>query len=525
MAKSADQLLKEADAARAIALEAIDSDPYIGYKSLDSALADYKCNSQAEVLARLLNRENLFISGPAGSGKSFVLNRFTTIVDAQFSGKFNIAVTASTGIAATLIGGQTIHSWAGLGIDTEPFDPKKVTPQMASKIPAIRSTDVLIIDEISMFPAYLFEKLDAVLKWARRSKKPFGGVQLVLTGDFLQLPPVSKSSDTVDTGFAIQTAAWKNAEIRYCYMDKSHRAADKKLKYLLTKMSNGKARGDDHVDGFLKSRMGTREELCDPEKVYSTLFTVNKNVDEYNVAELAKNKNVRIAIRSEHTFGSKAEAEKLIKLHAIPEFVEYKIGATVMLTTNYRSGTGDFLANGSIGIVTGQIGGEPMIRFNDGQHLIINKKDYNSTKKHAVRSKDNPDESHSYEEIVATVKQLPLKLGYAITVHRSQGQTFDGVVADLSKVFTAGLGYVALSRVRNLEDLVITGWNPKALDLDPLSKKISFFVKRRALETREEFIAKRGEYEGLLTDELVRTVMWDTTESARLNGARKDWVF
>jgi ATP-dependent DNA helicase PIF1 len=522
VAKSADQILKEADAARALALQEIDSDPFIGYKTLDSALAEYRCNSQAEVLSRLLNRENLFISGPAGSGKSFVLNRFTTIIDAQFNGKFNVAVTASTGIAATIIGGQTIHSWAGLGIDTEPFDSSKVTPQMKSKVPVIRTTDVLIIDEISMFPAYLFDKLDAVLKWARRSKKPFGGIQLVLTGDFLQLPPVSKPGDTVDTGFAIQTEAWKNAEIRYCYMDKSHRATDKKLKYLLTKMSNGKAKGDPHVDDFLRSRMGSRQELCDPEKVYSTLFTVNKNVDEYNVAELAKNKSPLIRIKLERE-GTKSDTDKIIKKYAVPEEVEYKLGATVMLSSNIRQDSGVMLANGSIGVVTGQIGGEPMVKFNDGQHTIIHKVDYPLKEKKSYTDPVTKEVSH-YEYPIANVKQLPLKLGYAITVHRSQGQTFNGVVVDLSKVFTAGLGYVALSRVRQLDDLVITGWNPRALDLDPLSKKISGFVKRRALETREEFIAKRQEYEGLLTDELTRTVMWDVSESARLNGGRKDWV-
>ena len=523
MAKSAEQLLREADAARAAALQAIDADPFIGYKTLDSALAEYRCNSQAEVLSRLLNRENLFISGPAGSGKSFVLNRFTTIIDAQFSGKFNIAITASTGIAATIIGGQTIHSWAGLGIDTDPFDPHKVTPQMKSKVAALRTTDVLIIDEISMFPAYLFDKLDAVLKWARRSKKPFGGIQLVLTGDFLQLPPVSKPGDTVDTGFAIQTEAWKNADIRYCYMDKSHRATDKRLKYTLTKIANGKARGDEHVDDFLRSRMGTRAELCDPDKVYSTLFTVNKNVDEYNQAELAKNKSQLIQIRLERE-GTKSDTDKIIKKYALPEIIEYKVGATVMVSSNIRLQTGDTLANGSIGVVTGQIGGEPMVRFNDGLHTIIHKAEYPLTEKKSYVDPDTKVTSH-FEYVIAKVKQIPLKLGYAITVHRSQGQTFNGVVADLSKVFTAGLGYVALSRVRNLDDLVITGWNPRALDLDPLSKKISGYVKRRALETREEFIGKRNEYEGLLTDELTRTVMWDTSESARLNGSRKDWVY
>lgn len=523
MAKTTAQIEREVYEKRRKVLAEIDADPYIGYETIEKAYEDYRCNPQAEVLARLLNRENVFISGPAGSGKSFVLNRFISIVDAQFNGNFTVAVTASTGIAATIIGGQTIHSWAGLGINTEPFNRNNVDPIMKRRVNDLRTTDVLIIDEISMLPAYLFEKLDAVLKWARKSDKPFGGVQLILTGDFLQLPPVSKPQDKVDTGFAIQTAAWKHAEIRYCYMDKSHRATDKNLKYLLTKMSNGRARDDERVKAMIDARTGTRSQLCDPDKVYSTLFTVNKNVDDYNQAELAKNPNPRIVTRAKRE-GSKDHTDKIIKKYGVPEEVEYKIGATVMVTSNLRMENGDMIANGSIGVVTGKFGEEPMIKFNSGLHTLIRFQSYQHMEKKHYKDKVTNVES-VMEYPVATVKQLPLKLGYAITVHRSQGQTFDGVVADLSKVFTAGLGYVALSRVRNLEDLVITGWNRKALELDPLSKKISNFVKRESLKSREDFLERKDEYTGLLDDELTRNVMWDKSMSAKLNGARKDWVF
>ncbi len=509
--------MKEDTIKRQRRLSEIEDDPYIGYETLEAALAEYKMNTQAEVLARLLNRENLLISGPAGSGKSTVINRFREVIDGQFFGKFEIALTASTGIAATVIGGQTIHSWAGLGIDTEPFDPKNVSKFMMAKRAAMRQTDVLIIDEISMLPAYLFEKLDAALKWARQNSKPFGGVQLILTGDFLQLPPVSKPTDTVNTGYAITTSSWKDAEITCCYMDKTHRATDQELKYLLAAIASGKAKELPKASQLVKTRSGSRE-LCDPDKTYTTLFTTNQNVDKFNEDELARNKNIPIISKIESS-GPAKDVEQLIKQNGIPEAFTYKVGATVMVTANYRDSQGDLVANGSIGIVESVMQGIPRIRFNDGKSRFVEKKAYRKTKK--IPIKDSTGAEIFIEVPVAEVRQLPLRLGYAITVHRSQGQTLDGVVCDLSKVFTSGLGYVALSRVRALSDLVITGWSDRAFAIDPMSRKISNYVKREAIKTREDFIARQDEYVGLLYDSVVRLIMWDESESYKLNGHKK----
>ena len=511
--------IKAAEERRMKRLIEIDSDPYIGYKSLDDALQDYKYNTQAEVLTRLLNRENLFISGPAGSGKTTIINRFRDLIDAQFNGKFEIALTASTGIAATLLGGSTIHSWAGLGIDTKPFNPKEISPQMFSARARMRTTDVLVVDEISMLPAYLFTKLDAVLKWARRNTKPFGGIQIVLTGDFLQLPPVSRRGDEdIDTGFAITTKAWKHGHIRYCYMDKTHRAVDLKLKYLLSAVASGEARSIPKAQELITSRKGSRE-LCVPDKTYTTLFTTNQNVDKYNEEQLAKNTNVPVVSKMTPLSGSPKDIADLVKQYGIIENFTYKVGATVMMTGNFLTPQGDLVANGSLGVVQSVTKGVPFVRFNDGQSRFVDRKIYTRTQKVSIGI-DPITKKEVFEDVpVASVSQIPLRLGYAITVHRSQGQTFDGVVCDLSKIFASGLGYVALSRVRELGDLVITGWNDKAFDVDPFSRKISKFVMRNALKTREEFIAKRTEYEGLLTNIMARIIMWDEDESAKINGA------
>ncbi len=514
------EALKAAEKRRSAKLAELDADPFIGYKTLDDSLADYKLNSQAEVLARLLNRENIFISGPAGSGKTAIVSRFQELIDAQFHGKFEVALTASTGIAATLIGGTTIHSWAGLGIDQDPFDPKKPGGMVASRRSQMASTDVLVLDEISMLPGYLFEKLDAVLKWARRSSKPFGGIQLVLIGDFLQLPPVSRPGDTVNTNFAITTKEWKAAEITCCYMDKSHRATDKNLQYLLSAIASGKARELPTAKNLLNARMGGRERM-DPEKTYTTLFTTNRNVDSFNQEELAKNPNPLVISTLERYYGSSVDIEKAIKKFGLEKEFGFKVGATVMMTANVTTETGQFVANGSIGVVQSVANGIPRVRFNNGVSMFVEKRSYSELKKVSVRNPVDGTEEF-VEEPVATVKQLPLKLGYAITVHKSQGSTLNGVVCDLSKVFTSGLGYVALSRVRSLEDLIVTGWNDKAYDLDPMSRRISNYVRKQALKTREDFIARRTEYEGLLQDALVRRICWDEDESAKSKEASRN---
>lgn len=512
MSKIIERMKKEEDR-RFAKMQELAKDPFIGYETLDEALADYRFTSQAEVLARLLNRENVFISGPAGSGKTTIINRFIDLIDAEFSGDFEIAVTASTGIAAILINGQTIHSWAGMGISTEPFNPKKIEPMMWNRAKLLKYSDVLIIDEISMLPAYLFEKLDKVLKHFRRNKEPFGGIQLVITGDFLQLPPVRgrDSDEKLNTDYAITTQAWKDANIHHCYMDKTHRAADVKLKYLLSKIANNKV--DDVARGLISSRLASKVQP-DPHKTYTTLFTTNNNVDDFNRKELSKNPNRSIFVRAEES-GRKENIEKIYKNNGVAKEIELKVGATVMLTSNIRDEvSGELFANGSIGVIETFLSGVPRVRFNNGLVLSIEKKMYPLSEK---RTFINPDSNKeiTYDEIVAYVSQVPLKLGYAITVHKSQGQTFDGVIVDLSKCFTPGLGYVALSRVRTIDDLVITNFNDKAYSIDERSRKISQYVKKRALEERQNFLENRSYYEGLLTMGTARKILWDVTNSGR----------
>jgi hypothetical protein len=507
--------LKKAEEARREKLATFYADPFIGYSSVEEALSDYKCSTQLEVLSRLLSRQNLFISGPAGSGKTTIVRRFIDLLDARFKGSFNVAVTASTGIAATILGGRTVHSWAGLGISDEPFNPKELPPQAWNRAKDIRYTDVLIIDEISMLPAHILDKLDATLKYFRRNKKPFGGIQVIFMGDFMQLPPVSKEGKS-EARFAIASQAWKDADITYCYMDKTHRAADPRLKHVLMAISQGKM--DTKARAALDER-AAYQTTKDPGKAYTTLFTTNKNVDAYNTSELAKNPNPSkhfVLVES----GEEKYCKLIIKSYNLLDTVTLKEGATVILTANLQMPGEELYANGSIGVVEDFTEeGSVYVRFNNGKKILIAPKDYSHKLKKTLPI-PGTKRTETVEEEVAVVSQIPLKLGYAITVHKSQGQTFDGVVADLSKCFTPGLGYVALSRVRALTDLVITDINENAYAVNEKSRKITNYVKHRGLAARAEFIAKQEEYSQLLTNHEALELHWDEAQGGNTRQRR-----
>jgi len=473
--------------ARAEVLQRCVADPYLGYGSFDEAIADAKYSSQAEALARLFSGKNIFLSGPAGSGKTFLIERYKEWLDAEFEGRVNVAITASTGIAAQLLGGRTIHAWSGIGINTNKFtQPEK---SEWAKREDLESVDVLVIDEISMLPGYLFTRLDALLRFVRKSKAPFGGVQLIVMGDFMQLPPVSKKGEKtkdgelLDSGFCIRTEAWKSAGFRALYLDKVRRAKDPKLKRVLASIAADKV--DDRTRELIRSRLG---ESKDPAKKYMTLFTTNKDVKSYNLEKLAQNPNPekRLAIRC---LGDSKRWESIKKSNGLEDFCQLKVGATVMLTANISDSN---LVNGSLGEVVSIDSEGCTVFFNDGSSKYIEYKDYNHIEKVLIRKeKRGKKEVEIFEEqITSVVQAIPLKLGYAISVHKSQGQTFSAVEVDLSYVFALGLGYVALSRVASLDDLVLTGGriHPDTFRVDSQSLRYAKATRKAALNRRTEML-------------------------------------
>ncbi len=409
--------------------------------------------TQTQALDIMKTGANIFLTGEPGSGKTHIINKYVSYLR---SCGIEPAITASTGIAATHIGGLTIHSWSGIGIKTE-LSKHEVDKIVANKIygKRIAATKVLIIDEISMLPPESLNLVDMVCRRAKKNPEPFGGIQVIFVGDFFQLPPVSKSQTNgaqqqnmfhhVSARFAYGSEAWQAAAPMVCYLSEQFRQDDKVYLNLLSAIRSNSF-NDDHACRLEKRRINYSQAPNSLPKLY----THNIDVDRVNNEMLAKLSGK--AKSYEMTgYGIKHLLETLKRGCLSPEFLELKVGASVMFTKNSPKG---LFVNGTLGTVErfDPANNYPVIVTKAGRRLTVEPTDW-------VLEEDGED--------VARITQFPLRLAWAITVHKSQGMSLDGAVMDLSSVFEYGQGYVALSRVRRLSGLHLLGWNNRAFEVHP----------------------------------------------------------
>ena len=390
---------------------------------------------QKTALKILHSGENVFITGQAGSGKTFLLNKF--INEARKKGK-TVAVTATTGLAATHLNGTTIHSWSGMGV------ANSISGNFYSKIRKPRrenicETDILIIDEISMLHDYRLDMVNAILKKIRKNNSPFGGIQLVMSGDFFQLPPVNRYDDEFKGGFVTESVAWRQAGLKICYLNEQHRQADEELSAILTAMRTNNLKRDQ-----VQTLLNRIDAEAPSNEIVTKLYTTNRDVDIINKKELAKIKG-KSYFYSQETEGTKHYVEVLRRAILAAPILELKKGAHVMSIKNSPDGK---YVNGSLGEVVDFKYGDPVVKFNNGNTVRIKTSEWNLA---------------DGEIVLASIEQVPLKLAWAITVHKSQGMTLDGAEIDLSRAFVEGMGYVALSRVKNLHSLYLKGLNKMAI--------------------------------------------------------------
>jgi len=390
---------------------------------------------QKEALEILKMGHNVFLTGAAGSGKTYILNQYVTWLK---DNGVSVGVTASTGIAATHMQGMTIHSWAGIGIkDDISFNDLKKMAEKSYLKKRFKYARVLIIDEVSMLHHFRLDMVDNVCRAMKEDDRPFGGLQVVLCGDFFQLPPISHGPEKAS--FVYHSEVWNNMDLKVCYLDEQYRQQDAELLNILNDIRSNKV-----TDATLNPlRQRYKKEVVgqvEPTKI----FTHNIDVDRINEEALEKIDEDEQAYEMIIT-GKQKLGEVLVKSCLAPEILRLKKNATVMFVKNNHD---KGYVNGTLGMVVRfDEFGSPVVKTRDGVEIT-------ATPESWVIEEDG--------KVLAEISQVPLRLAWAITVHKSQGMSLDAAEMDLSKSFEPGMGYVALSRVRTLDGLKMLGWGEKA---------------------------------------------------------------
>ena len=498
---------------------------------------------QSSALDILKTGQNVFLTGSAGSGKTYTLNQYIDYLRAR---RVPVAVTASTGIAATHMNGTTIHSWSGIGIKDELSD-RDLSNLSRKQFLAdrLKDTAVLVIDEISMLHAKQLNLVSQVLKHIRKNDKAFGGIQVVVAGDFFQLPPIGSKGETNREKFAFMSEAWLDAKFHICYLSEQHRQ--------VSEAANGGLDLDDILNQIRRQEV-TFESIAALEATFdqnvdikrTRLYTHNLNVNSINDKELAALNGEMMRFEATSVGDSKL-VETLKKTVRTQDDLVLKVGSKVMFIKN----------NTELGVSNGTMGeliGFAAVKINDDKDNSDNlieaddidsdidasndkqtardaknkaKKDKDSDKKAKTKKPTTqkmpvvrlntgreviaePEEwiiEDETGEVLASYEQVPLCLAWAITIHKSQGMTLDAAEIDLSRTFELGQGYVALSRLKSLAGLQLLGMNDMSLQLDPLARgadkrflvlseeadaNYSMLDEESMTQAHEKFILKSG---------------------------------
>ena len=384
------------------------------------------------------SQQNLFITGKAGTGKSTLLEYFCQ------TSKYRPVVLAPTGVAALNAKGQTIHSFFNFYIDITPEKAKKLKP----KNPTIyKNLKTIIIDEVSMLRADLLDCVDSFLRsYGPLKNKTFGGVQMIFIGDLHQLPPVVSSKDKkafsslYETEFFFSSKAFENFHIKIIELEKVYRQKDQFFIDILNRIRVGKASFDDIQ--ILNKRV-LPEFKPKKDQMYIHLTGINKTADEINFGQL-QSLPVKSYLSSAIISGDFGK-----EYFPTNQELEFKPGSQIMLLTNDSKRR---WVNGSMGII------QSVSKNHDVQILLQDTDQIVSISKHTWEiyrfsfSKENKSIESS---LTGSFIQYPFKLAWAVTIHKSQGKTFDRVIIDMSHVFAAGQAYVALSRCTSLEGMVL----------------------------------------------------------------------
>lgn len=392
---------------------------------------------------------SVFITGGGGVGKTALLNYYI-----QKNKKKSLGITSTTGTSAILINGTTLHSYLGLGTGRQTIDQITAYIENNNFIKyKWNKLKTLIIDEISMLSGEFFDKVEQIARNVRNSDKPFGGIQLILSGDFCQLSPIDSKK------FCFEANSWPYCIDKVFYLEEIIRQENKLFQNCLTNIRLGNI--TDKIKETINSRINI--ELTNNFGIKPTkLFSRNILVDSTNLSELniLCQKNKKYQYKMITNFQNDIAENKYKKLIPAVQNLEICLGCQVMLI--YNLDISNHLINGSRGVVIGFDYKDgnflPIVKFLNGKEQLI---DFNIWK---IEEND---------QVIGIIQQIPLKLAYAFSIHKAQGCSLDYAILDLSNLFDYGMAYVALSRVRSLDGLTITSINWNKVKANP--KAIEFY--------------------------------------------------
>lgn len=462
-------------------------------------------DKQKWALECVKNGKNVFITGSAGVGKSMLIKMIRDWCN--LDGK-KIMVTATTGVAAANVNGTTFHGWASIGLGKSKKD-KMTEHEMEHEIrkrayylrrneaayDRYVSTDVLVIDEISMMDFKFITKVDKIAKVLRKSPKPFGGIQLVFTGDFFQLGPVQK--ERKNTKYIFEDCIFGDLIEECVHLTDVYRQKNSDFINMLHKIRVGDVT-DEIVDAIQKT---STHQLTNDMGIYPTvLFCKNVDVDVMNARGIARLETPEFKFPAIDSYLNDDMKELYSGSFTYPQSLTLKVGAQVMLIKNLNVENG--LVNGSRGVVTEIIdddpvmcpGGKVTVKFMDGtEHTII---------PDAQKFTDDPSHNDvGFKEPTELAKriQYPLKLAYALTVHKSQGLSIDYLHVDLKGAFSPGQAYVALSRATSFDTLRVTNFTKKCVITSEqvknfykkIDQKASVSMKRDRPDSIDTYFSKK----------------------------------
>jgi ATP-dependent DNA helicase PIF1 len=401
-------------------------------------------NQEQKAALEILNRrENIFLTGPAGSGKSFLMNAYLSSLEKR------IPILASTGAAAILVGGRTFHSFFGLGI-LEGGVTKTVERALKNRrlISRIKKAESVVIDEISMISGPTFSAAEQISRKIRNNSSPWGGLRIIAVGDFAQLPPVNPFTPHKEWAFLDET--WESSQFNPILLRESMRSKHPEFLEVLNEIRLG--RTSSTVKNFLDTRTQSQASLEFLDDL-TCLFPFRDRVESHNLERLAEIKETEHSFETNYS-GEEKDIEMFKKHSPLPDVIQIKKRALVMLRQNDPEGR---WVNGTTGQIEKISSDFLTIRLHSGK-FKDESFDIPKTEFTLLNAEGDP---------VVVAKNFPVTLAWAMTIHKAQGATLSRMRVDLRKLWEPGQAYVALSRARNPDEVFLDGWSPSAIFADP----------------------------------------------------------